>query len=121
MNLIIQLKKLQQKDLNLFKIVLDHHSTTMQFLNETLPDRKYAKDMSIAVETWYEFEKKTVGQFPVKESNLKISLHKAYVLCDALFEYSREINNEYEESRCRRFIMAIDEQLPTAAQLAIKN
>lgn len=120
MNLIIQLKKVLQKDLNLFQIALNHHSGTMQFLNETMQERKYAKDMSIAVETWYEIEKKTVGQFPAKESKIKISLHKAYVLCDALFEYSRETNNEYEKSRCRRFIMSIDEQLPTAAQLALK-
>lgn len=120
MNLIIQLKKVLQKDLNLFKTALNQHSRTMQALNETKQDRKYAKDMSIAVETWYEFEKKTVGQFPAKESNFKISLHKSYVLCDALFEYSRETNNEYEKSRCRRFIMAIDEQLPTVTQLAIK-
>lgn len=120
MNLIIQLKKVQQKDLNLFKKVLNHHSGTMQFLNETIQDRKYAKDMSIAIETWYEFEKKTVGQFPAKESIIKISLHKAYVLCDALFEYSRKTKNEYEKSRCRTFLIAIDEQLPTATQLAIK-
>jgi cytochrome oxidase Cu insertion factor (SCO1/SenC/PrrC family) len=120
MNLIIQLKKVQQKDLNLFKIVLDHHSTTMQFLNETLPDRKYAKDMSIAVETWYEFNQKTSVQFPKIQSNIKLSLHKTYILIDALNEYSRETDNEYEKNQCLKYMFVLDEQLPTATQLAIK-
>lgn len=121
MIIIIELKKVEQPDLNLFKNVLNHYTEIMQMLHETLQDIKYSKDMSIAVEGWYEFNKKTTSQFPPKESLVKMSLHKAYVLHNALREYAKNCDNAYEKSKCNRFVMAIDQQLPTATQLAINN
>ncbi len=120
MTVIIELKKVEQPDLNLFKNVLNDYTEILQMLGETLQDIKYSKDMSIAIEAWYEFNKKTTAQFPPKETLIKLSLHKAYVLNDALQEYAKNCDNSYEKSKCNRFVMAIDQQFPTATQLAIK-
>lgn len=121
MTVIIELKKVEQKDFQLFLNALNHYAGTMQFLHETMENRKFAIEMSIAVETWYEFNKKTVGQFPPNQSRLKLSLHKSYILCSALREFARESKNDLEKSRCNRFSAAIDQQLPTRTQLAINN
>lgn len=120
MIIIIELKKVTQEDIKLFLEALNHYTRHMQFMHEALLDVKYAKDMSIAVETWYELNKKTVGQFPAQSSNIKFSLHKAYVMRDALICFIDDRKNDYKKNRCNRYLFAIDEQLPTATQLSIK-
>ena len=120
MTVIIELKKVEQQDLNLLKNVLNDYTKIIQMLGETFQDIKYSKDMSIAIETWYDLNRKTTAQFPPKETLLKLSLHKAYVLQNALQEYAKNCDNSYEKSKCNRFVMAIDQQLPTDTQLAIQ-
>lgn len=117
----LKLEKVPQKDLELFKNAINHYSGTMQFLLETLEDLKYAKDLSIAVELWYEINKKTVQQHPAEKSKVKLSLHKAYVLLDALKNYNCNGLSDYEKSRCNRYYMVIDQQLPTTTQLLIQK
>lgn len=117
----IQLNKLAQKDFELFKIVLHHYAQSLQFLYETMDKRKYAKDLSICVELWHEFNRKTTVRHPAQQATLKLSLHKAYVLLDAFYEYQVDSHNDYEKSRCNSFYMAIDQQLPTHTQLAINS
>ena len=121
MTLQLKLDKVLQKDLQLFKCAINHYSGTLQFLLETSENRKYAKDLSITVELWYELNKKTVQQHPAEKSKVKLSLHKAYVLLDALKNYSCSNISDYERSRCNRYYMAIDQQLPTSTQLAIQT
>ena len=119
MNYRIKLTKKKQEDLQLFQDVLHHFSGTRQTLIEATGKKEYAIDMSIAIELWYEINKKTLARHPAKESNLKLSLHKAYIMLDALQEYAKEYYSDYEQSCCNRFYMEIDEQLPTNTQLAI--
>ncbi len=121
MRVITEIKRVEQKDFQLFLNALNHHAGTMQFLMETIENKKYAIEMSIAIETWYEFHKKTVSQSPPKNSHIKLSLHKSYVLRDALQEYCRESLYDLEKSRCNRFSTLIDQQLPTFTQLLIRN
>ena len=121
MRAITEIKKVEQKDLQLFLNALNHYAGTMQFLMETMDNSKFAIEMSIAVEMWYEFKKKTIGQFPPKYSLLKLSVHKSYILCSALREYARVSRNDLEKSRSNRFSMVIDQQLPTRTQLALNN
>lgn len=120
MTIIIELRKVTQEDIKIFLETLNYYATHMQFMHEALLDVKYAKDMSIAVETWYEFNKKTVGQFPKQTCSFKLSLHKAYVMRDALISYMKETKDDYQRNRCNRYLFAIDEQLPTATQLSLK-
>lgn len=121
MTILIEIKKMEQKDLQLFLRAINHYAGTMQFLHETLEKKRYAMEMSIAVETWYEIQKKTLGQTPAVNTNLKLSLHKSYVIMEALREYSRDTDNGYDKSRCNRFSMVIDEQLPTRTQLTLNQ
>lgn len=121
MRLITEIKKVEQRDFQLFLCALNHYAGTMQFLLETMENRKYAIEMSIAIEIWYEFQKKTISQSPPKHSNVKLSLHKSYVFRDALREYSRETLHDWEKSRCNRFSTVIDQQLPTFTQLALNK
>ena len=115
----IKVKGVSQKDLDLFKNALNHYAGTLQFLLETLRKLEHAKDFSIAVELWYEMHKKTAVQHPAESPKVKLSLHKAYVLLDALKEYKTSGITDYDMSRCNRFYMDIDQQLPTYTQLAI--
>ena len=119
--IIIELKKVTQEDLHLFQNALNHYATTLQFLTETLRDRKYPMELSICVEIWFDFNRKTSVQTPPKSPVVKLSLHKAYVLLDALQDYLRDLDNGFQKSRCNRYYMAIDEQLPTYTQLAISK
>lgn len=120
MTIIIEIKKMEQKDLQLFLRAINQYAGTMQFLHDTMDKKSYAMEMSIAVEAWYEIQKKTLGQTPAVNTNLKLSLHKSYVILEALREYYRDTDNGYDKSRCTRFSMVIDEQLPTRTQLQIK-
>ena len=120
MTLQLKLEKVPQKDLELFKAAINFHSNTLQFLLETSEDKKHARDISIAVELWYEINKKTVQQHPSEKCKLKLSLHKAYILLDALKSYSCSGVDVYEKTRCNRYYMAIDEQTPTFTQLAVQ-
>ena len=120
-NYRVILTKVQQQDLVLFKNALNHFAGTMNFLHETMDNRKYMKDLSIAVELWYDFNTKTAGQDPAVNSRLKLPLHQALVLIDALQVHTGECENQYEKNRCNRYIMAIDQQLPTKTQLIIQK
>lgn len=121
MNFQIKLKKLLQEDLELFKAALQKHSNALQWLLESTENKVYAKDFSIAVELWHEINKRTVGQHPAEKAKLNLSLHKGYVLLDALKSYSCENISILERSRCNRFYLAMDQELPTFTQLAISN
>lgn len=116
----IQVKGVDQQDLELFKKALNYHAGTLQFLLETMQKLEHAKDFSIAVELWYEMHKKTAVQHPAESPKVKLSLHKAYVLLDALKEYKTSGITDYDRSRCNRFYMVIDEQVPTFTQLSIQ-
>lgn len=120
MRILIELKKVEQQDLHLFLSALLHHSNMLQILNEATKNRSHSLNMSIAAELWYELSKKTTGQFPVEFSLLKLSLHKSYILMDALRDYFSETSSDLEKSRCNRYILAIDQQLPTPTQLSIQ-
>ena len=120
MTLQLKLEKVPQQDLELFKKAIHSQSETLRFLIDSTRDRKYAIDLSICVELWYEINKKTVQQHPSEKCKVKLSLHKAYALSDALRNYSCNGISDYDRSRCNRYHMAVDQQLPTATQLAIQ-
>lgn len=117
----LKLKKLSQEDLELFKNALNVHSETLQWLLESTDNKTYAKDFSITVELWHEINKKTVGQHPSEKMKLTLSLHKGYILLDALKAYSCGNITTLERSRCNRFYLAIDPELPTFTQLITTN
>lgn len=118
MMLQLKLEKVPKTDLELFKNALNHYSGTLQFLLETLEDRKYSKDLSIAVELWYDIHKKTAHQ--AAKTKLKFTLHKVYILLDALKNYNTRDLCDYDRSRCNRYYMILDQQLPTTTQLLIQ-
>jgi len=122
MKIIITISKVQQSDLELMKAALNNYASTLQMLQEVMPQPKsFMKDLSITVEIWYDFNIKTAARNPAAHSQLKLSIHKALILMDALNELiSQSSTNHYERSRCSRFVFAIDEQLPTNTQLATK-
>lgn len=116
---IITIPNVKQCDFELMKAALNNYSSTLQMLQEVMPQPKnFMKDLSITVETWYDFNVKTAARNPAEKAQLKLSLHKALVLMDSLNEIiSQSSTNTYERSRCRNFVMCIDEQLPTTTQL----
>lgn len=116
----IEIKKVSQEDLALLKNALGHHSTTLQFCLETMPDENFAKDFSITVELWYLIDKKAAGQFPAKKTSLKLSLHNSFVLLAALRDYGNNGVTPYEKSRCSSIYQAVDSQMPTYTQLTVK-
>ena len=118
-NFIIQLKEMKPDDFHLLKAVLNDYAGSQKTLAVVMPDtHSFMKDFSITVELWYEFNKKTALQNPPAKSNLKLSLHKGLILLEALRDFMRQRSSmDYERSRCNRFAMAIDEQLPTKTQL----
>lgn len=119
---IITLTKIKQSDFELMKVALNNYSGTLQMLQEVMPDPKaFMKDLSITVELWYDFNVRTASQNPAENARLKLSLHKALILIDALHEMkSQSSTSDYERNRCNRFAMAIDEQVPTPTQLLTK-
>ena len=117
----IKLTQVPGNDVALLKNALNHHVGTLQFLLETMEEKVYAKDLSIAVELWYELNKRTAVQHPVQASRIKLSIHKAFILLDAIKEYNRNGSNDYDKARCNRYYLAIDKQLPTYTQLAIQQ
>ena len=117
MTIQITLKKIDQEDLELLKNALSHYTGTLQFFTETGNyEESYIKDLSVAVELWHELNKRTIKQFPAEKSTIKLAAHKAFVLRDAVQNF-RHGNAPYEKSRCNRFYLAIDEQLPTPKQV----
>ncbi|MDT0689356.1 hypothetical protein RM549_06135 [Salegentibacter sp. F188] len=119
MNAIIEVKQVKAQDFQLLKDVLNNYVSMQKTLSTIMSNpRNYMKDLSIAVEMWYEFNKKTAGQTVPENSTLKLSLHRALVLLDALLEFRKQASTiDGEISRCIRFATAIDEQIPTATQL----
>ncbi len=122
MRAIITISKVKQQDFILMKNALNNYAATLQMLQEIMPDpKRFMLDLSITVEIWYDFNLKTAGQNPPEDSKLKLAIHKAMILMDALNEFKNQAtSNDYEKSRCRRFLMTIDEQLPTPTQLLTK-
>ena len=120
MTIQIKLEKVPQRDLELFKNALASFTVTCQMILEISHNHNSAKDLSIATELWYYINKKTVQQHPPEKSKVELALHKAYVLLEALKGFSCEGIDTYDRSRCSRYYMAIDEQLPTSTQLAIQ-
>jgi hypothetical protein len=117
--IIIELKNVKAQDFNLLKDVLNNYASVQKTLSTIMSDPKnYMKDLSIAVEMWYEYNTKTARQSIPEKSNIKLSLHKALVLLDALQEFKKQATSiDGEISRCYRFATAIDEQIPTQTQL----
>ncbi|MDT0643710.1 hypothetical protein RM553_12780 [Zunongwangia sp. F363] len=117
--IIIEVKAVKPADFHLLKDVLNNYVSVQKTLSEIMTNpRRYMKDLSIATELWYDFNTKTARQSIPAKSNLKLSLHKALILLDALNEFRRQASTiDGEISRCNRFATAIDEQIPTATQL----
>ncbi len=122
MTSIITITKVTQSDLEIMKAALNNHASSLQMLQEIMPEPKRFKiDLSITVELWYDFNVKTASQNPAENSRLKLPIHKAIILVDALYEMRKQATtSDYERSRCNRFTMAIDEQVPTTTQLLTK-
>ncbi|MFV8280545.1 hypothetical protein ACNKXS_03320 [Christiangramia marina] len=122
MRSIITCKKLKQSDFELMKAALNNYASSLQLLQEVMPKPKeFMKDLSITVELWYDINMRTAQQNPPENSKLNLSIHKAMILLDALYEMrSQKSTQDYERNRCNRFIMAIDEQMLTTTQLLTK-
>lgn len=116
---IIEIKEVKPNDFILLMNVLNNHVATQKTLSTIMENpAQYMKDLSISVEMWYEYNTKTARQSIPEKSTLKLPLHKAIVLMEALREFTKQSSTvDYEISRCNRFATAIDEQLPTATLL----
>jgi len=122
MRIIIELKKVQRDDLEIMKNALNNYAGSLQLLQEVMPDpKRFALDLSITVELWYDLNIKTASRRLAEYTKLNLSVHKAMILIDALNELrTQKSTTDYERSRCNRFTMALDEQLPTTTQLLTK-
>ena len=114
---LIEIKKASQDDLRLFKNALNDHASFLQTMIEMDGHRNtetFQIKLSITVELFYDLHKKTEKQIPSKKPGLKLPLHKAIVLKDALRDLlSQKSTVPLDRSRATKYYQAIDQELPT--------
>ena len=114
----ITLKKLTREDfiiiVNALKVYNDALIQLLQSQNKCV----YYIHSNIVEIVMYNLGRKLTGRSFGKTAKLKLEIHQAFIVHDALQHFTNVHDNELEKSVCRRILLNLHPQLPNAIDTA---